>query len=168
MFFLRRDFPVAFWDAVSLYGTVGTDTALGFAYASRRARGVELLLGALVSWLREEIVMPKCAWCAVNEATIGISCETCREERRSGNLANFPGATIARQGTIFEIVALLEVALEQAKSGHLIGLGIVKVSRAPLSFSERWHAEAGAGHSLAAGVSVLVYRLAKKLADEDA
>lgn len=60
---------------------------------------------------------------------------------------------------------MLELALQQAREGQLIGLGIVKVSRGPIMFSQAYHTEPDSSHSLVAGVVSLLHRMGEALND---
>lgn len=75
----------------------------------------------------------------------------------------FPGASIPGSGEIAEIVKMLERALDQAKSGQLVAIGLVKVRRQPMSFTQDYHTEPGSSHSLAAGVLSLCHRVGEAL-----
>ena len=68
-----------------------------------------------------------------------------------------------RAGAVPEIVEILEKALQQAKQGQLIGIGIIKVNRDPIMFSQTYHPEPDSGHSLTAGVVSLLHRLGAAL-----
>lgn len=81
-------------------------------------------------------------------------------------LVPFPGATIAPLGPNEVIVEMLEKALEEARSGHLIGLGIVKVERQPIGFVNNFEAGPDATHSLAAGLIGLLHRVGRALNNE--
>lgn len=74
------------------------------------------------------------------------------------NITTLPGVVIQTQDAVPEIVECLERALERAKAGDAVGLGLVEVTRDG-AYIRSFHHEAGARHSLLAGVASLNHRL---------
>lgn len=79
-------------------------------------------------------------------------------------LKNF---SVPSNDAVPEIVEILEEALEQARTGQLVGLAIVKVKRQPLAFSQHYHASQNSNHSLGAGVLSLHHRIGRDLQGDD-
>lgn len=84
-----------------------------------------------------------------------------------GNVTVMPGfrSDRPRPDPSPEIIEMLEWALQQAREGQLIGLGLVKVSRDPVMFAQEYHTEPNSSHSLAAGVMSLMHSIGAALND---
>ena len=69
---------------------------------------------------------------------------------------------IAEDAREANVIATLELALEQAKRGELVGIGLIKV-RANMGVGTTWWVGdvPGRGHLLTAGCAYLAYELAK-------
>lgn len=72
------------------------------------------------------------------------------------NITPFPGVVLQTQDAVPEIVECLERALERAKAGDAVGLGLVEVTRDGAIVDQD---EVGARHSLLAGMASLNHRL---------
>jgi len=74
------------------------------------------------------------------------------------NVTPLPGVVLPAHSAAPEIVECLERALARAKDGDAIGLGLVEVTRDG-AYIRSFHHEAGARHTLLAGVAALTHRL---------
>ena len=82
------------------------------------------------------------------------------------NIKHFPGASVPAQEPCADIIEMLELALQQAKDGHLVALGLVKVKRQPMAFAQSYHTEPGTSHTFSAGVMSLFQRVAEALNED--
>lgn len=81
------------------------------------------------------------------------------------NVVALPGFSVPNDEPVETIVALLEEALGEARSGALVGLAMVVVIKEPMLFETRYHATGGSRHSLAAGVLTMGYQIGKLMGD---
>lgn len=77
-----------------------------------------------------------------------------------------PGFSVPAAEPVEEVVAILEAALEGARSGKIVGVALVSVSRDPLMFETRIYGAHMSRHTVAAGVLSMSYQIGKLLSDD--
>jgi len=82
------------------------------------------------------------------------------------NVRAFPGFSVPSVEPVPEVVALLEEALEKAKSGKLQGAAVVMVERNPDAFELVYYART-ARHTLASGAMALAWRFARAMSESE-
>lgn len=82
----------------------------------------------------------------------------------SNNVTAFPGLSVPNSEPVAEVIALLEEALERARSGKLKGVAVIMIERDPELFELAYFQESGK-YAMAAGALALQWRIARTLAD---
>lgn len=81
----------------------------------------------------------------------------------ASNVVALPGYTAPSNEPVTRVVEILEDALALAKSGQLIGVAIVEVTKDPMQFATTFHAEHSSRHSLGSGCLVLAHKVAAEI-----
>lgn len=81
------------------------------------------------------------------------------------NVTAFPGVSVPGNEPVAEVIALLEEALEKARSGKLQGVAVIMIERNPELFELAYFQKSGR-YAMAAGALALQWKLGKKLAED--
>jgi hypothetical protein len=83
------------------------------------------------------------------------------------NVVALPGFSVPNNDVVTEVVDLLEEALEQARSGKLVGIALVAVERDPMCFETRFFGAGQSKHTMAAGALSLGWQIGRNLSEAD-
>jgi hypothetical protein len=83
------------------------------------------------------------------------------------NVVALPGYSIPTVKPVKEIVETLEQALQEAKSGKIIGIGLVKIFKEPLQSRTSFYAEQGSTPLLISGVAGMMWSLGEHMNGKD-
>lgn len=83
------------------------------------------------------------------------------------NVTALPGFSLPSHDPVEKVIEILEEALEAARAGKIVGVGMVTVERDPTTFVTRFHATQNGRHSLGSGVLALGWQIGKVFSEDD-